>query len=846
MAAPLSRGALRAYSLVCGKRLPDDEGVGVRSVLQHPDHDRGITWRVLPAVISVVAGVAAGVAGTGSNAQAASAQSAQSVPAAPLQLTVPTLSPDQDSISLNWAKPASHGDIADYHVYRNGTLIGSANDTAGGQAGPLVTRFYADASNAEQYRVVPHHFIAAGLKPDTSYTFTVRSVNRAGVESADSTPVTASTTAVPRVFDVTDYGAVGDGTTLNTKAIQAAIAAATPGATVRIPAGTFKTGAIWLKSDLTLDVAKGATLLGSENADDYQWGFRLLRYSTDVRFHALINAQTYTPGALRNIRIVGQGTIDGNGWLQQGVDADGFRVAMPSTSATVGTNGVLAKAQVARASELGSKAPYPTRSNLIDLRGVTNAYYGGFTATNPANHTLVNINTKNVTVEGVRLETYSNNSSASGNNADGVEFINSTGLKVYDCVFDMGDDAVNLNAGIGAEAAADQPTSNVWVFDNYFRNSHGAIVAGSFTGAWIQDVLAEDNVITIGDVALRMKTAPANGGGGRRFLFRDSAVKNVAVQAFVFTSAYSDPNAAITVEPAPVKARFEDVTVQNVTVDGTGGPAIGVIGVFDQYHQKLRFDSVRFIHALPTSITYLKASSFKNVTFDHTPNPWVITHSTSLRFSGNTVSTPATVDASTAPVWSRISLFSATPASTSATLNWTAATDDTAVSAYSLLVNDKVVATVPGNRLDYTVTGLSPALRYTFAVRAQDATGNETTGRSVSAVTTGSPDAVPPVAPTDPAAVSAPAAGIGITWAKVAWLAATDDVALKGYDVYLNGRKVATPSAPATTATLTGLKPSTDYVLTVRAVDGSGNTAAYPAPATFTTLPVVVLDPLPY
>jgi exo-poly-alpha-galacturonosidase len=768
------------------------------------------------------------------------------VPQPPQQLTVPTLSPDEDSISLTWAKPAAYADIADYHVYAGGQLIGKASDAAGSPARGLVEHFYADASNAEQYRVVPHHFIATGLKPATSYTFTVRSVNRDGVESANSVPVTASTTAVPRIFDVTDYGAVGDGTTLNTAAIQAAIDAATPGATVRIPAGTFKTGAIWLKSDLTLDVAKGATLLGSENAADYQWGFRLLRYSTDVRFHALINAQTYTPGALKNIRIVGQGTIDGNGWLQQGLDADGFRVAMPSTSATVSTNGVLAKAQVARAVELGSKAPYPTRSNLIDLRGVTNAYYGGFTATNPANHTLVNINTKNVTVEGVRLETYSNNSSASGNNADGVEFINSTGLKVYDSVFDMGDDAVNLNAGIGAEAAADPPTSNVWVFDNYFRNSHGAIVAGSFTGAWIQDVLAEDNVITIGDVALRMKTAPANGGGGRRFLFRDSAVKNVAAQAFVFTSAYSDPNAAITVEPAPVKARFEDVTVQNVTVDGTGGPAIGVVGVFDQYHQKLRFDGVRFINARPTSITYLKASSFKNVTFDHTADPWVITHSTGLRFSGTTLATPTTIDASAAPEWPKGSTLSAVSAATSALLTWTAATDNTAVSGYSVLVNDKVVATVPGDQLEYTVTGLSPALRYGFAVRAMDATGNETLGRPVSAMTTGSPDVVSPVVPTDPAAVSAPAAGIGITWAKVSWLAATDDVALKGYDVYLNGKKVATPAAPATTATLTGLTPSTTYVLTIRAVDGSGNTAVYPTSAPFTTLPAVVLDPLPY
>jgi len=795
------------------------------------------------AVGAVVAGLILGT--TTSAVEAASAARPAGTPSAPLHLRVPTLSADQDSISLVWAKPASYSDISGYRVYRDGALVGSVGEPTGGQAGPLVSRFYAESSNDQQYRVVPHHFIATGLRPHTSYTFTVRSVNRDGLESADSARITASTTVVPQVFDVTRYGAVGDGTTLNTEAIQAAIAAATPGATVRIPAGTFKTGAIWLKSDLTLEIADGATLLGSENADDYQWGFRLLPYSTDVRFHALINAQTYTPGALKNIRIVGAGTIDGNGWLQQGVDADGFRVAMPSTSATVGTNGVLAKAQVARASELGSKAPYPTRSNLIDLRGVTNAYYGGFTATNPANHTLVNITSKNVTVEGVRLETYSNNSSASGNNADGVEFINSTGLTVYDSVFDMGDDAVNLNAGIGAEAADDTPTSNVWVFDNYFRNSHGAIVAGSFTGAWIQDVLAEDNVITIGDVALRMKTAPANGGGGRRFLFRDSAVKNVAVQAFVFTSAYSDPNAAITVEPAGVKARFEDVTVANVTVDGTGGPAIGVIGVFDRYHQRLHFNGVRFLRAKPAVITYLKDSSFNDVTFDTTADPWAITHSTGLRFTGSTVATPVTVNASAVPRWPVGRVLTAASTSTSAELNWTAATDDTAVSSYTVLVNGQVVATVPGNQLGYTVTGLSPAQRYTFAVNAEDATGNASPRRSASARTTGDPDVVPPLVPTDPDAVTAPAAGIGITWAKVSWRPATDETALQGYEVVLNGSTVTTAPASATSATLTRLTPNTTYQLTVRAVDGSGNATPYPVSVTFTTLPAVVLDPLP-
>ena len=105
---------------------------------------------------------------------------------------------------------------------------------------------------------------------------------------------------------------------------------------------------------------------------------------------------------------------------------------------------------------------------------------------------------------------------------------------------------------------------------------------------------------------------------------------------------------------------------------------------------------------------------------------------------------------------------------------------------------------------------------------------------------------VAPVAPSDPASVGAPAAGVGITWAKVSWLPATDDVALGRYEIRLDGRTVASAPATATSATLTGLRPSTTYELGLRAVDGSGNRTTYPASATFTTLPAVVMDPLPY
>lgn len=111
---------------------------------------------------------------------------------------------------------------------------------------------------------------------------------------------------VARTHDVIGYGAVPDGRTLCTAAIQKAIdtAAADGGGTVRLPSGAFLTGALELKSGVTLELGEGATLLGSRDLKDYHVAapggepvFRNLIHGTDVH----------------DIAIRGQGTIDGNG-----------------------------------------------------------------------------------------------------------------------------------------------------------------------------------------------------------------------------------------------------------------------------------------------------------------------------------------------------------------------------------------------------------------------------------------------------------------------------------------------------------------------------------------------------
>ena len=73
------------------------------------------------------------------------------------------------------------------------------------------------------------------------------------------------------IFSVRDFGANGDGATLDTRAIQAAIDACTAqsGGTVYFPPGTYLTGTLTLKDNVILHVGPNAKLLGSTSLADY-------------------------------------------------------------------------------------------------------------------------------------------------------------------------------------------------------------------------------------------------------------------------------------------------------------------------------------------------------------------------------------------------------------------------------------------------------------------------------------------------------------------------------------------------------------------------------------------------
>src|SRR6185437_8942548 len=118
--------------------------------------------------------------------------------------------------------------------------------------------------------------------------------------------------AAGKVCDARTYGAKADGTTKDTQAIQNAIddCAKAGGGTVKLSGGTFLSGPIVLKSNITLDIAKGTTLLGSPDHADYP---------AKTEFRAPGTQSLVSATNAQNIAITGGGTIDGNGeswWVE--------------------------------------------------------------------------------------------------------------------------------------------------------------------------------------------------------------------------------------------------------------------------------------------------------------------------------------------------------------------------------------------------------------------------------------------------------------------------------------------------------------------------------------------------
>lgn len=243
------------------------------------------------------------------------------------------------------------------------------------------------------------------------------------------------------------------------------------------------------------------------------------------------------------------------------------------------------------------------------------------------------LDTENSTVNGMRHTTFN------ANNGDGLEFGGANNGIVVNNFFDTGDDQVNFAAGQGKYGAQGRPSENVWIFNNYMRMGHGGVAVGSNTAAWVQRVLAEDNVMyKVETGGLRMKSTSDMAGGGRDFLFRDTAMACMGSSAFIMSLSYNQsPSGYVAAE----SATFKDVVIRNISVDGNNSPTCGMavsdskpvidiqggpsLGEGTATLSAFTFQDVVFRNVNPANIKGLQDSTFDGVTFQsvrNNANPW--------------------------------------------------------------------------------------------------------------------------------------------------------------------------------------------------------------------------------
>src|SRR5689334_20649119 len=158
---------------------------------------------------------------------------------------------------------------------------------------------------------------------------------------------------------------------------------------------------------------------------------------------------------------------------------------------------------------------------------------------------------------------------------------------------------------------------------------------------------------------------------------------------------------------------------------------------------------------------------------------------------------------------------------TSLALTWTASTDNVGVTGYDVYQNSVKINSTAVTVTNYSVTGLTPATTYSYYVVARDAANNISGSSNVINPTTQSPDTEPPTTP-----ANLVASAISYNSFTLGWGAATDNIAVTGYNVFVNGNKVNSAQVTGTSYSVTGLAELTTYTVYVVALDQAGNNTA--------------------
>jgi len=333
-------------------------------------------------------------------------------------------------------------------------------------------------------------------------------------------PVVAVEPALPSIpaneFDVSEYGAVGDGTTINTAAIQKTIDAASTagGGVITIPAGKFLTGPFKLANAINLHLTKDAVILIDDNLNTYP--------VVGGRYQDCIWVKS-----AHDVAITGEGTIDGQGsaWWK-----------------------------VFRSNPSMTHRPY-----MIRLQDCSRVLVEGVTLTNSPMFHLVPDSCTDVTIKDITIKSPANAPNTDGIDPSGWNYL------ITDCTIDCGDDNIAVKPKDGRKPG----NKNYAITRCTFMHGHGMSI-GSGTNGGIEDLTVSDCVFDSTDSGIRIKTRRGRGGVLQSLTYENLTMTRVKNPIYVIDyyperEAPKDPateKAQDMNERTPINKR---ITIRNVT-----------------------------------------------------------------------------------------------------------------------------------------------------------------------------------------------------------------------------------------------------------------------------------------
>jgi polygalacturonase len=320
-------------------------------------------------------------------------------------------------------------------------------------------------------------------------------------------------------YVITDFGAVADNKTVNTKAIQAAIdkcASTKKGGVVVVPQGTFRSGAIFLKQGVDLLVEKDGVLKGTTNMDDYPAIQSRWEGTEEMYTASLVNAD-----GVNGLTISGEGTIDGSGdefmanspMRRPAPPAAGAASTATAVAAPLATPPPLVPPVAAPVLAAAVTAPPAAarrgRPRLIGIQSSKEVVVSGLHLHNQAIWCLFVLYSEDVEINGVNITAAHNIPSS-----DGIDIDSSRHVHITNAFIDDDDDCISIKAGKDADGLrVNRPAEDILIENSHFAYGQGGVAMGSETSGGIRNVTVLNCVMDSDNWApIRFKSQPSRGG----------------------------------------------------------------------------------------------------------------------------------------------------------------------------------------------------------------------------------------------------------------------------------------------------------------------------------------------